>query len=213
MCACLWYRRLTVKHKRTLQLEEDVLCVKFSPDHRLLAVSLLDCTVKIFYTDTLKVRSTYKIRLKFIFTAHCLHHIYTFFLLLLQFFLSLYGHKLPVLCLDISHVSTVDILKLLAGLRLKNNHFSPRSSWLWPRVSLNQDSSIIATGSADRNVKIWGLDFGDCHRSMFAHDDRYCPAQTQTKQSEVQLEIRVFYSVMKSSTGQFSFQPWLHLCG
>lgn len=45
-----------MKHTRTLQLEEDVLCVKFSPDHRLLAVSLLDCTVKIFYTDTLKVR-------------------------------------------------------------------------------------------------------------------------------------------------------------
>uniref|UniRef100_A0A8C8CQA0 WD repeat-containing protein 3 n=1 Tax=Oncorhynchus tshawytscha TaxID=74940 RepID=A0A8C8CQA0_ONCTS len=97
-------KRLTVKHVRTLQLDEDVLCVKYSPDQRLLAVSLLDCTVKVFYTDTLK------------------------------FFLSLYGHKLPVLCLDISHVST-------------------------------------ATGSADRNVKIWGLDFGDCHRSMFAHDD------------------------------------------
>lgn len=47
-----------MKHTRTLQLEEDVLCVKFSPDHRLLAVSLLDCTVKIFYTDTLKVRHT-----------------------------------------------------------------------------------------------------------------------------------------------------------
>lgn len=38
---------------------------------------------------------------------------------------------------------------------------------------VQQDSMIIATGSADRNVKIWGLDFGDCHRSMFAHDDRY----------------------------------------
>lgn len=44
-----------MKHGRTLQLEEDVLCVKLSPDHRLLAVSLLDCTVKVFYTDTLKV--------------------------------------------------------------------------------------------------------------------------------------------------------------
>uniref|UniRef100_A0A667ZLY8 WD repeat domain 3 n=1 Tax=Myripristis murdjan TaxID=586833 RepID=A0A667ZLY8_9TELE len=95
-------KRLTVKHSRTLQLDEDVLCVKFSPDHRLLAVSLLDCTVKIFYTDTLKV---------------VLHH------------------------------------------RSLNLSFS------------NQDSTLIATGSADRNVKIWGLDFGDCHRSMFAHDD------------------------------------------
>lgn len=46
-----------MKHARTLQLEEDVLCVKLSPDHRLLAVSLLDCTVKVFYTDTLKVNT------------------------------------------------------------------------------------------------------------------------------------------------------------
>lgn len=30
---------------------------------------------------------------------------------------------------------------------------------------------MIATGSADRNMKIWGLDFGDCHKSLFAHDD------------------------------------------
>uniref|UniRef100_A0A672U6I7 WD repeat domain 3 n=1 Tax=Strigops habroptila TaxID=2489341 RepID=A0A672U6I7_STRHB len=52
------------------------------------------------------------------------------------FFLSLYGHKLPVLCMDISY-----------------------------------DGTLIATGSADRNVKVWGLDFGDCHRSLFAHDD------------------------------------------
>ncbi|PWA15611.1 hypothetical protein CCH79_00018459, partial [Gambusia affinis] len=109
-------KRLTVKHTRTLQLEEDVLCVKFSPDHRLLAVSLLDCTVKVFYTDTLK------------------------------FFLSLYGHKLPVLCLDITH-----------------------------------DGALIATGSADRNVKIWGLDFGDCHRSLFAHDDRYGPTHARCR--------------------------------
>lgn len=58
-CVCVQCRRLTVKHTRTLQLEEDVLCVKFSPDHRLLAVSLLDCTVKIFYADTLKVHHTH----------------------------------------------------------------------------------------------------------------------------------------------------------
>ena len=27
------------------------------------------------------------------------------------------------------------------------------------------------TGSADKNIKVWGLDFGDCHRSLFAHAD------------------------------------------
>lgn len=55
----------------------------------------------------------------------------------LKFFLSLYGHKLPVLCMDIS-----------------------------------SDGDLIVTGSADKNLKIWGLDFGDCHKSIFAHSDR-----------------------------------------
>jgi U3 small nucleolar RNA-associated protein 12 len=54
----------------------------------------------------------------------------------LKFFLSLYGHKLPVVCMDIS-----------------------------------ADGTILATGSADKNIKLWGMDFGDCHRSIFAHSD------------------------------------------
>lgn len=44
-----------MKHVRVLQLDEDVLCVRYSPNQKLLAVSLLDCTVKVFYVDTLKV--------------------------------------------------------------------------------------------------------------------------------------------------------------
>lgn len=47
-------------------MSDDVLAVKYSPDGRLLAVSLLDSTVKVFHEDTLK------------------------------FFLSLYGHKVGV---------------------------------------------------------------------------------------------------------------------
>jgi U3 small nucleolar RNA-associated protein 12 len=49
---------------------------------------------------------------------------------------SLYGHKLPVLSMDIS-----------------------------------SDSTLLVTGSADKNIKIWGLDFNDCHKSIFAHQD------------------------------------------
>ena len=99
-------KRLSLDHVKTLHMDEDVLCVRFSPDHRLVAVSLLDSTVKIFFVDTLK------------------------------HFLTLYGHKFPVLCMDIS-----------------------------------SDSTTIITGGADRNIKIWGMDFGDCHRSIFAHED------------------------------------------
>ena len=98
--------QLSLVHVRTLKMTDDVLCARFSPNGKLLALSLLDNTVKVFFADTLK------------------------------FFLSLYGHKLPVLALDISG-----------------------------------DSKLCVTVSADKNVKIWGLDFGDCHKSIFAHDE------------------------------------------
>lgn len=67
----------TVVQSRTLQLEEDALAVRVSSDGRLLAVALLDSTVKVFFVDTLK------------------------------FFLSLYGHKLPVVALDVSSDSAL----------------------------------------------------------------------------------------------------------
>ena len=35
------------------------VCSCFSPNQRLLAVSLLDCTVKILFADTLKVSIAY----------------------------------------------------------------------------------------------------------------------------------------------------------
>ncbi|XP_065648655.1 WD repeat-containing protein 3 isoform X2 [Hydra vulgaris] len=78
--------RLGMTHTQTLKMSEEILAVKFSPDGRLLAVSLLDSTVKVFFTDTLK------------------------------FFLSIYGHKFPVLCMDISLDSTL----LITGSADKN---------------------------------------------------------------------------------------------
>ncbi|KAJ9307274.1 hypothetical protein DTO217A2_3153 [Paecilomyces variotii] len=98
--------RLKLVHTRTLKVNDDILSLRFSPDARLLAVSLLDNTVKVFFVDTLKL------------------------------FLNLYGHKLPVLNMDISY-----------------------------------DSKLIVTCSADKNVRLWGLDFGDCHKAFFAHQD------------------------------------------
>ena len=98
--------RLRLVHTRTLEVSDDILSLRFSPDSRLVALSLLDNTVKVFFTDSLKL------------------------------FLNLYGHKLPVLNMDISY-----------------------------------DSKLIVTCSADKNVRIWGLDFGDCHKAFFAHQD------------------------------------------
>lgn len=98
--------RMRFKHTRTLELDDDVMAVRLSPDMRVVACALLNSTVKVFFADSLK------------------------------FALDLYGHKLPVLGMDIS-----------------------------------ADSKLLITCSADKNIKIWGLDFGDCHRSIFAHQE------------------------------------------
>lgn len=98
--------RLKLAHTRTLKVSDDILSLRFSPDARLLAVSLLDNTVKVFFVDSLKL------------------------------FLNLYGHKLPVLNMDISY-----------------------------------DSKLIVTCSADKTARLWGLDFGDCHKAFLAHED------------------------------------------
>nr|KAF6413551.1 hypothetical protein HJG59_009755 [Molossus molossus] len=96
-------KRLSVQQTRTLQLDEDVLCVRYSPNEKLLAVSLLDCTVKIFYVDTLK------------------------------FFLSLYGHKLPVICMDISYGHHQEI-------------------WC---LAVSPNGDYVVSSSHDRSLRLW----------------------------------------------------------
>ena len=31
-------------------------------------------------------------------------------------------------------------------------------------LDISHDGNILISGSADKTIKIWGLDFGDCHR-------------------------------------------------
>ena len=40
------------------------------------------------------------------------------------------------------------------------------------RMDFSSYGALLVTGSADKNLKIWGLDFGDCHKSIFAHANR-----------------------------------------
>lgn len=49
---------LSLLHLKTLELDENVQCSRVSPDNKLLAVALLDNTVKIFFMDTFKVSVT-----------------------------------------------------------------------------------------------------------------------------------------------------------
>jgi U3 small nucleolar RNA-associated protein 12 len=44
-------QRLGFQQTRQLEMSDDVLCVKVSPDGKLLAASLLDHTIKVYYVD------------------------------------------------------------------------------------------------------------------------------------------------------------------
>ena len=39
-------------------------------------------------------------------------------------------------------------------------------------MDISTDNTMIATGAADKNLRLWNLDFGDMKKSIFAHDDR-----------------------------------------
>ncbi|KAJ9070637.1 beta transducin [Entomophthora muscae] len=128
-------RQLTLTHARTLQMSDDVLCVKYSPDQKLLAVSLIDTTVKVFYADSLKL------------------------------FLSLYGHKLPVVSLDIttdSHLivtGSADKNIKLWGLEFGDCHrslFAHSESVM--QVQFVPNTHYFFSVSKDKQVKYWDGD-------------------------------------------------------
>jgi WD40 repeat protein len=81
-------KQLTLVHTRSLKLTDEVQCMRYSnhTDAAKLLLALMDNTIKVYFEDTLK------------------------------FFLSLYGHKLPVTCLDVSTDNTL----LLSGSADKN---------------------------------------------------------------------------------------------
>ncbi|CAK9821652.1 WD repeat-containing protein 3 [Anthophora retusa] len=126
---------LSVLHFRTLKLDDSVLCVKISPNNKFVAVALLDSTVKIFFLDTFK------------------------------FFISLYGHKLPVLCMDISSDSTLiatgsaDRNIKIWGLDFGDCHksiFAHDDSVTG--LSFVPDTHYIFTCGKDGKVKQWDAD-------------------------------------------------------
>ncbi|CAK7200532.1 beta transducin [Sporothrix eucalyptigena] len=132
--------KLTLVQTRLLKLNDDVLCVRFSPDAKLLAIALLDNTVKVFFVDSLKL------------------------------YLNLYGHKLPVLSMDISYdsklivTSSADKNVKIWGLDFGDCHrslFAHQDSILQVQfVPHNQDGNghHFFSCSKDRAVKYWDGD-------------------------------------------------------
>ncbi|KAJ3108737.1 hypothetical protein HDU97_000135 [Phlyctochytrium planicorne] len=128
-------KRLTLTHTRTLRLTDDVLAVAHSHSSPVLAVSLLDSTVKVFHMETLK------------------------------FLLSLYGHKLPVLAMDISSDGTLiatasaDKTVKIWGLDFGDCHRSLRAhEGAVMGCKFVFGTHYLVSGGKDGLVKFWDAD-------------------------------------------------------
>ena len=128
-------QHLSIECTNTLTLPDDVLSIKFTPNGALLVAALLDSTVKVYFADTLK------------------------------FFLSLYGHKLPVLTMDVSSDSTLlvtgsaDKNVKIWGLDYGDCHksiFAHDDSVM--AVAFVPDTHYFFTAGKDKLVKYWDAD-------------------------------------------------------
>lgn len=128
-------RTLGLRLVRTLKMSEDVLAVACSPDGKLVALSLLDSTIKVFFLDSLK------------------------------FFLSLYGHKLPALSIDISSDGTLlvsggaDKNLRIWGLDFGDCHksmFAHQDSIM--QVRFVRNTHYAFTVGKDKSLKYWDCD-------------------------------------------------------
>lgn len=138
--------KLNLSHTKTLELNESILSVKVSADSKYLSVSLMDNTVKVFFFDTLK------------------------------FYLSLYGHKLPVLSIDISFDSkmiitcSADKNVRIWGLDFGDCHksiFAHDDSIM--NIKFFPQSHNFLTCSKDKYIKYWDGDKFDQVQKLAAH--------------------------------------------
>ncbi|KAI9086232.1 hypothetical protein K1719_031686 [Acacia pycnantha] len=147
-------KQLSVTNVRTLKMNDDVLAVAISPDAKYIAVALLDNNVKIHFVDTFKL------------------------------FLSLYGHKLPVLCMDISSdgelivTGSADKNIKIWGLEFGDCHrsiFAHADSVT--AVKFVPKTHYVFSAGKDRLVKYWDADKFELLLTLEGHHaDIWCLA-------------------------------------
>ncbi|KAF3441786.1 hypothetical protein FNV43_RR15701 [Rhamnella rubrinervis] len=147
-------KHLMVSNVKNLKMNDDVLAVAVSPDAKYIAVALLDSTVKVYYMDSLK------------------------------FFISLYGHKLPVLCMDISSdgdliaTGSADKDLKIWGLDFGDCHkslFAHSKSVM--AVQFVKNTHYIFSAGKDGLVKYWDADKFELLLTLEGHHaDIWCLA-------------------------------------
>lgn len=141
-----YIHKLKFNHKQTMELSDEVLAVKVSPNGKLLAISLLNNNVQVIYLDSFKL------------------------------FLTLYGHKLPVLSIDISQdnkmiiTSSADKNIKIWGLDFGDCHksiFGHQDSIM--NVRFIGDSHNFFSSGKDGLIKYWDGDKFECIQKLPGH--------------------------------------------
>jgi len=162
-------QKLKLTQTRQLKVSDDILSLCFSPDQRLLAVATLDNTVKVFFVDSLKL------------------------------FLTLYGHKLPVLNLSISSDSkliatcSADKNVRIWGLDFGDCHkafFAHQDSVMQvsfiPHPVERDEQHILFSASKDGVVKSWDGDkFEQIQKLEGHHGEVWAMAVSQSGETVV----------------------------
>ncbi len=131
--------KVYVSLEKQLKMESDVLCLCYnhqkSNDKLIVAIGLLDSTVKLFFEDSMK------------------------------FFLSLYGHKLPVLAVDISNDGKIlvsgsaDKTIKIWGLDFGDCHRSlVGHTDSITSLRFQDNTHYFFSGSKDGSLKYWDAD-------------------------------------------------------
>lgn len=126
-----------LKQKHVLEMPDEVLCVKVAigRDRPVLLVSLMDATVRSFFMDTFEP------------------------------YLSFYGHRLPVMCLDVSSdglilaTGSADKSVKLWGMDFGDCRRSLRAhSESVLCIAFQPNTHYLFSGSRDGTVKYWDAD-------------------------------------------------------
>lgn len=136
---------LKLKEIRHMDQSEEIHCVKFSPDGKFYAIAYIDSNMMIYFADTNK------------------------------HFLTMYGHKLPVLSLDISSDGTLlvsgsaDKNVKLWGMdfgNCKRSLFAHQDSVM--AVSFVRDTHYFFSVGRDKIIKYWD---GDTYELILEFDN------------------------------------------
>ena len=131
-----------------LEMNDDCLCIGYSPDGKYLAIGLQDFTCQLHYADTFK------------------------------HFLALYGHKLPITCLAFSDdgqiLATGSADK---NIKLWSTQFGSCFRSLRAhddsvmQVAFMSGTHYLASVSRDRSLRLWDCDAYELISTLVGHSD------------------------------------------